>query len=191
MTVDIRIKKTKRNIFQTFLKLITQIPFQKITVYQIYTEAEIAKSTFYDHFDDKYDLLEQVIQLVSEEFNSEVERKFAELNQKNFLESLTNIFLNLSKNHNELRALLKIHETPITLESELKQKLVETCRKYLNQQRISNQFSIDFLSHFYGQLSVASITFALDHYDNQDWMAQQLQLMNDMQQNLLFKVLPG
>lgn len=188
MTTDIRVKKTRRTIIQTFLNLLGKMPFKKITVAKIYTEAEIAKSTFYDHFKDKYDLLDQIIQSLSEDFAFEIKQKFSEFNTETILESLTNIFLNLSKNSNALNALLDLHETSITLEFRLRQITFEACKNYLLQQNLNNQFSIDFLAHFYSELSLTSIRFALNNAANPDWVQQQTELMSMLQQDLRAKI---
>ncbi|WP_057738365.1 TetR/AcrR family transcriptional regulator [Liquorilactobacillus uvarum] len=188
MTTDIRVKKTRRTIIQTFLNLLGKIPFKKITVAKIYTEAEIAKSTFYDHFKDKYDLLDQIIQSLSEDFAFEIKQKFSEFNTETILESLTNIFLNLSKNPDALNALLDLHETPITLEFRLRQITFEVCKDYLLRQDLNSQFSIDFLAHFYSELSLTSIRFALNNAANPDWVQQQTELMGMLQQELRAKI---
>ncbi|WP_311406812.1 TetR/AcrR family transcriptional regulator, partial [Liquorilactobacillus uvarum] len=188
MTTDIRVKKTRRTIIQTFLNLLGKMPFKKITVAKIYTEAEIAKSTFYDHFKDKYDLLDQIIQSLSEDFAFEIKQKFSEFNTETILESLTNVFLNLSKNSNALNALLDLHETSITLEFRLRQITFEACKNYLLQQNLNNQFSIDFLAHFYSELSLTSIRFALNNAANPDWVQQQTELMSMLQQDLRAKI---
>ncbi|WP_057742936.1 TetR/AcrR family transcriptional regulator [Liquorilactobacillus capillatus] len=189
MTSDIRVKKTRRNIIYTFLDLLCKIPFKKITVAKIYTEAEIAKSTFYDHFNDKYDLLEQIIQSRSTAFATEIERKFTKFNDETILESLTTIFLSLSQNSTELKALLELHETPLTLEAELRRITLETCKNYLQQQALNDQFSIDFLAHFYSELSLTSIRFALNNAANPVWIQQQTEIMTMLQRDLHTKVL--
>lgn len=188
MTTDIRVKKTRRNIIHTFLELLSKMPFKKITVAKIYSEAEIAKSTFYDHFKDKYDLLEQIIQSLSNDFSSEIRQKFNKFNNETILEALTNIFLNLTQNSAELKALLDLHETPTTLETELRRITFETCREYLQHQELNGQFSIDFLAHFYSELSLTSIRFALNNAANPDWVQQQTKLMSMLQRELRSKI---
>lgn len=48
---------TKKVIAYSLKKLMQETPFQKITIRQIMSEAEIRRQTFYDHFQDKYELL--------------------------------------------------------------------------------------------------------------------------------------
>ena len=53
-------EKTKEIIQQSFLQLLMEKPFMKITVRDITTIAAINRGTFYLHYVDKYDLLHQV-----------------------------------------------------------------------------------------------------------------------------------
>lgn len=92
--------------------------------------------------------------------------------------------MNLSKNSDALNALLDLHETSITLEFRLRQITFEACKNYLLQQNLNNQFSIDFLAHFYSELSLTSIRFALNNTANPDWIRQQTELMGMLQQEL-------
>ncbi|MDO4554078.1 MAG: TetR/AcrR family transcriptional regulator C-terminal domain-containing protein [Lachnospiraceae bacterium] len=49
---------TKKEITQTFINLCEKKSYEKITVKEIVEEAGISKQTFYNHFIDKYDLME-------------------------------------------------------------------------------------------------------------------------------------
>lgn len=57
---DIRIIKTRRAIQAAFLKLMKEKGFTAVTVKDIIQEAEINRSTFYAHYEDKYDLLDNI-----------------------------------------------------------------------------------------------------------------------------------
>ena len=54
---DLRIIKTKKILFDTLLKLMKKKNFEKIKISDICEEALINRSTFYAHFEDKYELL--------------------------------------------------------------------------------------------------------------------------------------
>ena len=56
MTEDIRIIKTKENIQNTFINIMAEQDFEKITVKAITSRVRINKSTFYRNYADKYDL---------------------------------------------------------------------------------------------------------------------------------------
>jgi AcrR family transcriptional regulator len=58
--VDLRIVKSRRAIKRAFFALMDEIGFSKISVRKIIDRAEINRSTFYAHYHDKFDLLDQL-----------------------------------------------------------------------------------------------------------------------------------
>ena len=56
--MDLRVKRTKTNIINAFLRLCAKKPPERITVKELADLAEINKATFYLHYKDIYDLLE-------------------------------------------------------------------------------------------------------------------------------------
>ncbi|WP_429970831.1 TetR/AcrR family transcriptional regulator [Fructilactobacillus sp. Tb1] len=55
-----KINKTDKLIEDTLLSLMNEKPLAKISINQICNRAEINRSTFYRHFDDKYLVLEKI-----------------------------------------------------------------------------------------------------------------------------------
>ena len=86
--LDPRIKRTRQVIVQSFDELIKEKGFQSLSVQDITTRAGINRATFYAHFPDKYDLLEQAIQ---QNFRHEIEKRmlnacqFSMINLKNLI----------------------------------------------------------------------------------------------------------
>ena len=54
---DLRIVKTKKILFNSLLDLMKRKNFEKIKISDICEEALVNRSTFYAHYDDKYELL--------------------------------------------------------------------------------------------------------------------------------------
>ena len=54
--MDLREKKTKRNIKNAFIELRSGKPLERITIKELVELAEISKATFYLHYRDIYDL---------------------------------------------------------------------------------------------------------------------------------------
>lgn len=52
---------TKRLIANSFKELMLQIPFEKITIKMITDHASVIRPTFYNHFHDKYELVEWIV----------------------------------------------------------------------------------------------------------------------------------
>ena len=70
---DLRVKKTKLSLYNGLIELMGEKPFEAIKVSDICTKAMINRSTFYDHFNDKYELFEAYIEnlghTLEEKFN--------------------------------------------------------------------------------------------------------------------------
>ena len=58
---DRRYQRTRRNIKEAFLRLLQQKSFEKININDISALADINRSTFYLHYEDKYALLDECI----------------------------------------------------------------------------------------------------------------------------------
>lgn len=58
--MDLRVERTKRSIKDAFLKLRKEKPLEKITIKELAELAFINKATFYSHYEDIYDLSEQL-----------------------------------------------------------------------------------------------------------------------------------
>jgi AcrR family transcriptional regulator len=57
---DIRTIQTEKALEDAFLQLMHERGFEKVTVRAIIDRAGVNRSTFYDHYQDKYDLLDRV-----------------------------------------------------------------------------------------------------------------------------------
>lgn len=54
---DLRVIKTKQNLYKSLIKLMQEKNFEKIKVSDICEDALVNRTTFYSHFEDKYELL--------------------------------------------------------------------------------------------------------------------------------------
>lgn len=70
--LDPRVKRTRSLILDAFENLLPDKGFQSLTVQDITDKAEINRATFYAHFADKYDLLDQSIR---QTFRQELEKR--------------------------------------------------------------------------------------------------------------------
>lgn len=65
---DLRVIRTKKSLVEAFIALMRKKKFEDITINNLCDEAMIRRTTFYRHFQDKYDLLDYVIQHYRKEF---------------------------------------------------------------------------------------------------------------------------
>ena len=54
---DLRVRKTKKALFDTFMRLVGEKTIDEITVNELCEAADIRRATFYKHYSDKYDFL--------------------------------------------------------------------------------------------------------------------------------------
>jgi len=66
-------QKTKKLIQESFLHMMADKPFESITVGDITRTAEINRGTFYLHFVDKFDLLDQMEQQLFADLGSPID----------------------------------------------------------------------------------------------------------------------
>lgn len=70
--VDRRVRKTKKLIKDSLTKLMREKGAKDITVRELSDLADINRGTFYTHYKDVFDLLEQIEQELFEEFNTTI-----------------------------------------------------------------------------------------------------------------------
>jgi len=87
--LDPRVRRTRSFILQSFSELLAEKGFEAISVQDVAEKAQINRATFYDHFVDKYKLLDYWI---SQMFMQEIEKRL--LNACHYTpENLRNLIL--------------------------------------------------------------------------------------------------
>lgn len=69
MRTDKRVRYTKMFLKESLIKLMKEKPISRITIKELCEEAEINRATFYAHYRDQYDLLEQTEQELCDNVN--------------------------------------------------------------------------------------------------------------------------
>lgn len=73
---DLRIIRTRTLLCKAFFDLLEVEPYEKITVIDICNKAMVHRATFYNHFDDKENLLSFAIDQIQEDmFNATIEKE--------------------------------------------------------------------------------------------------------------------
>ncbi len=71
---DARVKKTKEKLFSAFRVLLSEKPFEEITIQEVCSRAEVRRATFYKHFTDKYDFLAAMTAAIIQRFDARMSR---------------------------------------------------------------------------------------------------------------------
>ncbi len=88
-----RIIKTKNNLYKGLLLTMKNKPFEKITVSDICKEANTNRSTFYNNFNDKYDLLSALVNDLEEELKQKLSQNEVPINIKEYYINLISLLL--------------------------------------------------------------------------------------------------
>ena len=66
---DLRVIKTERNLYEALAQLLTEKTFEQIKIIDICEKSLVNRSTFYDHFSNKYELLDAMVKEKRKRFN--------------------------------------------------------------------------------------------------------------------------
>ena len=92
-TTDLRVIKTKNLLYQTLIELMKDKTFEEIKVSDICSKAMVNRSTFYAHYEDKYELLLDFINNLKEELVIELNKNENNLNTREYYIKLISLFL--------------------------------------------------------------------------------------------------
>ena len=69
---DLRVRRTKKALFDSFIELLSQKPIDEITINELCDAAGVRRATFYKHYSDKYDFLTAYTCLLRDRFDRSV-----------------------------------------------------------------------------------------------------------------------
>jgi AcrR family transcriptional regulator len=107
--VDLRVRRTHKLLWEALLTLIKQKGFETITVQEICDEALVHRTTFYKHYEDKYDLLRRGILGLFQELTTTMDSPtevIARHDQYRPPEHFVRIFRHAAANHDLYKTLL-------------------------------------------------------------------------------------
>lgn len=165
---DLRVLKTRENIKTAFINLLLINDFKDITIQNIIDEALIGRSTFYDYYYDKYDLLEHLVNEVLNDFNSFIKDRFNLKSHDDFVYFFSSIMEYYSKQRNTFLALLKTHTESVDLYDSLSKILKDGLSFYWDNININTKLNIpkEYFCRIYASTAMASIQWCLENDEN-------------------------
>lgn len=128
---DPRVTRTKNLIIDAFLTLVKEKDFAAISVKDISERATINRATFYRHFDDKFLLLETIVDQMVWNKGFEQMKEREELNEETF-RLLMNCFCHLVEDLQQ--TFDRNYDTVISLtENELREKLIRMMSTFFQE----------------------------------------------------------
>lgn len=100
MKEDKRVLKTKKNLKDTFIKMLSSKPFEQVTVKELCDTSNTSRVTFYTHYSDKYELIDDIsrdmIKMAQDEYQKLQKdnnpSKDSIMSYCNFLDCILNIY---------------------------------------------------------------------------------------------------
>ena len=160
---DLRVIKTKKYIEESFIYLLRQKDFNKITVQDILDRALINRSTFYKHYTDKYQLAETLCNEVLDLLKTGVKDRFNCANVDDVFMVIKPLYQILSAKREEILALYTINTDTIHLYDDMSDFLK---RSFYDQYKTKNKKSpdiLDYLSELYAALVMTAIRWCMQN----------------------------
>lgn len=111
---DLRVRKTKKNLYEGLMSIMRNKAFEEIKVSDICNVSLTNRSTFYDHFNDKYELLASLIKDLEKELAEKLEEnKNIETAKDYYLKMIELLFDHISENINIYSSIIKHNNNSI------------------------------------------------------------------------------
>ena len=146
---DLRVIKTKNLIYNTLIELMKDKTFEEIKVSDICNKALINRSTFYSHYEDKYDLLVDFINSLKDEFVTELNKNSSNLNTKEYYIELIKIFLNHIEERKEMYTSIMIYNRNSIMMDILLSVVNNDLLKKMSKDEFKSSIPDDIIVKFY------------------------------------------
>lgn len=115
--VDLRVVKTKKLLYTTLLELMKEKPFEEIKVSDICNKALVNRSTFYSHYQDKYDLFSELVMDIKNVLAIELSKNKKINSVKEYYIEMMSIFIDYIENNRDIyKAILVNNKNSITMD---------------------------------------------------------------------------
>ena len=147
--IDLRIIKTNKVLFEALITLMEQKDFEKIKISDICDQALINRSTFYAHYEDKYDLLLAMINDLKNNLEHELkENKEEDISKNYFMEFLKILINHVDEKRETYNSILKNDKNGIVMDFLIDVSYRDLTSRLKNNNLISI-IPIDVITKFY------------------------------------------
>ncbi|MGO5051810.1 TetR/AcrR family transcriptional regulator C-terminal domain-containing protein [Lachnospiraceae bacterium LCP25S3_G4] len=138
--MDTKKELTKQQIVEAFKELILDIPFDKITIKMITDKVGIIRPTFYNHFQDKYEIVEWI-------FKKEIKEKLDVLIDNNLEHEVFHLLFSCMGKKVLLYRKLYTITGPNSFEAILNQHIFDTFLKILEKYPLKDKHAVRMMSY--------------------------------------------
>lgn len=170
MKQDKRVLKSKKAIRDALISLLKEKNFSEITIQDIANRAQISRSTFYDHYGDKYLLLESLYQEIIDRFREMAEIYFAvrshEEKEKRARKALDYVIGDAELIH----VLMNMEEPGWDLTSRIQKSMMPMCLNYLKRETEDRyRLGTEFVAGIYTYVMTYCMKWIAEHQNVEDF----------------------
>ena len=134
---DLRVVKTKANLYRGLMELMKDQTFEEIKVSDICNKSMINRSTFYDHFNDKYELLQSLMEDLKEELEEKikVEKEIHSIREY-YIETINLLLTHITENISIYSSVIKNNSNSIAHDMMIN-TILNSVTKYINENYIN------------------------------------------------------
>lgn len=148
--IDLRIVKTHKALYEALIYLLKEKEYEEIKVSDLCQKALINRSTFYAHFNDKYDLLDSFLKDLKQNLIEELEENKKIDSIREYYLELIKVFINhIDNNKDTYKSIILNNRNSIILDM-LYDTIKNDCKKRLEkfstplQKEIPDNIVIEF-----------------------------------------------
>ena len=147
--LDLRIIKTRNLLYQTLEELMKEKAFEEIKVSDICTKALINRSTFYAHYNDKYELLAEYIESKRTLLIAELQKNTSIKNTKEYYLEMIKLLLDYIDDRKDLFVAIMINnKNSITMDI-IYDAASKDIIKHIKEESADGKVPSNILSNFY------------------------------------------
>ncbi len=160
---DLRITKTKKNLYEGLLTLMKDKTFEEVKVSDICAISLTNRSTFYDHFTDKFELLDSLINDLEKRLIEKLKENTQLASSKEYyMETIRLFFDHAEENLNIYSSILKKNNNSILMDMVFDTLLIDV-ENHIKKDAISLAIPSEIISKFYVS---AVISICLNYIKN-------------------------
>lgn len=148
---DLRVIKTRKNLYEALLYLLKDKTFEEIKVSDICEKALINRSTFYAHYNDKYELFADLIEDLKSSLAKELSTNSNISNSKEYYLEMLKIFLDHVEKEKDIYNAIIIHNQNSVIIDMVYDTLKEDIKNRLAVEKSHEKNNIprDIIAKFY------------------------------------------
>lgn len=182
-TLDLRIRRTHKLLFDALKSLLTEKSFDDIRISDICDKAMVHRTTFYKHFEDKYHLLDFLLRQLIKDFEAKSLQYTPADNPKQYY---TNLFRILLEHMSENKKMYSVGLINNSSAMKQLQKIVLECIKAKLQNDEANGIKfivpIEIIAEFYSPALV---------YSAGEWLVEGMPIAIDQMVEYCDKIVAG